>query len=1361
MALSQLNKKGDRRATVRGSSSSNNMQKQIGNYKTRLGSIGAEDPTDKRNAVEKFLGLKQDQNVLFDVFELLNRPQQALFNAIDAYQKGEDVGSAAWQGFKGDKEVSGKNLLVNAGMSDREGKLDLSDVLGFGLDVFADPMDIPLIPVKAAGTAGKVARLAGDLKSIDKVSDTLKGVKTASNLSETLSKGAKLADAADQITQAAKTTTRLISPSEGVFRLAGKALKGGAKIADSGIEKALGAMDNKTARKIQALVDNGYDLSEARNIVGKSANKLQTYKDIKTGAKNIFDSSKNVKGLVAKGREAENIKNVEKYFGKKSLEDIQNTASSIAKKQGGNYDDVYANIMSKLSDAVEANADWSLRGSDVINKFKAGKTADFFSEDQAKGIQKVLDSFGIKTSLEDGRKLTLNSQNDIKKLYSISDAILDDNTGAKFADSVFGKKMSKETADELEAAKQYFQSDPELKALYDKVNNATYNQAVLSGSIKGIKPENIATEGYVRHNLNENIARSQVKAFDARKYDAPIREVNKMKKAEFEAQIASTKEGIKNLQRQIYKTDTDGKFILDESKKMIRDDNTYKTLVSNKENLINNLQKQLTSYQEILKKQAGLDIDLSKLTTKGEKSVKTIDNVSAMKADLDKITNEISNINLKNISPENTQVIKDLLDDYNNYTKKITGLKNYAAKSNVDEVGGLLKRKEQVKGIYENVQNAKKKLTASITEARAMADNTSRDLIKKANKTAKESFEKGKKYAKLDARFKDTTEKVTEIYQNANDMVENLTKRLNYEKASLDKLKGAGADTIFKQKMNKINEMSESIKVLSDEAGKEFFKTAFDMNFADYIKNSANYTSGAKKFNDALVSGIFNDKNFVKTAEDLVDKKIPYGFEKVSGSYLNKKLSKYEGILSDSGKKFIKDIEKYAGQDLYIDKQLVNMLDVGSKVISNEVNPLLKVLDGVNNTFKKFSTLSPGFQIRNILGNSTDMVLSGMPAGKLPSYWKQATNLLGDYDDLARKFMDGSLNAAEKADWDMLMDFHKAGFDNAYAKVQNLDSLKLQNTKNPINWVSQKSMDLNESMDRLNRMALYLYAKDNPKYLSKLGANNAIDAVRKVLFDPSNMSDFESNFLKRTIPFYTFTKQNLMFQMDNMMRNTPRYNRLFKALNSLYDNLDENQYYQYQKEGMQIPLPWTDENGNQMFLKSNLPVSDLGEWLSNPVQRTLSSTAPYIRTPFEMVTGKDLFTGQDSYKNTFNSLSEATRGKGLSGASQKWATRAEQLLSGMGLGNITTNNVKKVSAILKKHNGDMDNQAMWAEIFRSILQNTNQEKVENSRAYEDLQTYQEYVKALKNQGIEVPTIKELSTQNKRSLRRVKKRRTSR
>ena len=57
------------------SSSSNRLQSQVNNAKTRLTASGAD--TDTRDWFEKLFNLPDDQNILFDIFEILGRPQQA------------------------------------------------------------------------------------------------------------------------------------------------------------------------------------------------------------------------------------------------------------------------------------------------------------------------------------------------------------------------------------------------------------------------------------------------------------------------------------------------------------------------------------------------------------------------------------------------------------------------------------------------------------------------------------------------------------------------------------------------------------------------------------------------------------------------------------------------------------------------------------------------------------------------------------------------------------------------------------------------------------------------------------------------------------------------------------------------------------------------------------------------------------------------------------------------------------------------------------------------------------------------------------------------------------------------------------
>ena len=68
-------------------------QNLINDYKARLDAAGV-DPskeTDTRNWLEKSLNLTPNQNALFDIFELLNRPQQALFGGIENLKSIEHI----------------------------------------------------------------------------------------------------------------------------------------------------------------------------------------------------------------------------------------------------------------------------------------------------------------------------------------------------------------------------------------------------------------------------------------------------------------------------------------------------------------------------------------------------------------------------------------------------------------------------------------------------------------------------------------------------------------------------------------------------------------------------------------------------------------------------------------------------------------------------------------------------------------------------------------------------------------------------------------------------------------------------------------------------------------------------------------------------------------------------------------------------------------------------------------------------------------------------------------------------------------------------------------------------------------------
>jgi len=1354
---------------------------QVKNYKSRLKNIGVdpEKAIDTRNPLEKALNLKKDQNVLFDIFEVLNRPQQALFGAIDNAINNKDIGKGALEGLTGKKETSGGKILRDLGMEGtgkgniftKEGRknLSLSDFLGLGLDIVADPLDYITAPVKVASTAGKA------VKAADNVSDVLskgtKLVKSADTLGDTARGIAKASSTLNTLGDVGKTTNVAWKPISSILvEKAGKGIKKGVGLSDKAIEKVLGVSDARNLRKAEKYAERtGSTLEDAAKKLGISTSKLDVYKGVKDQLRKTVDSSKNIGGLIGKSKEAENIANVNKTIGERVLNDLNNDIDNIitaSGKQGDEAQAFYRQISDALQTKVDSAYDRTIRGDDVLASLKKGKAVDFFNEDSAKAITDELRNYGIKAS-NDGRKVTLLDSN--SKLKPLSDA---------FKDKTFGNYLSAEDIVDIDDANKFLNSTPELQELSRKAESAFPDLSRAYDDLTGLNASNITKEGYVRHGLTDEgkeIKASQGqftssnKAFRGRKFKGTAKEYNRLKEAGLvektddlvEDAITGTKTTKRgeNAAKSIYKTDDAGNFVLDKEGKPIRDDNLYKELVDKKNKRKAALQQELESSEEILKGQTeGLDaIDETKLTKKGIKNVnilkaekdfqETLSELKKIKFDASepplKFKKEI--LDLNQIPEESSEVIDNLRTSFTDYRKAKNAYVNGLKKKNITGF--------ELEHLKNQMNNSKKMVTTNINVAKKFQDKKGIEAIKKANKAFTEGKVAGRSIEKEMQKLKKTQGQVKAIYESAQDLADSLPKQIRYQEAALKKIENS-ADAIFASKSKIIEQQAKAANILTSQEGIEFMNTGFMENLADYVKRTPEFNKGAQIYNEALVTGLFNNNKYIKMADEVGDK-IPYGFTKVNGTNFANKLSEYNGILPKNSQDLANVMNQFKGTDIYVDNDVLKMFNMANNAEKNQIKPLMKFIDGVNNTFKKFSTLTPGFQIRNILGNSTNMVLSGMPAKDLPVYYTRAASLWNKSDELMDAFRKGTLTAAQKKDFDILKDFYTAGFAEAYVKGQGLEAIK-EGGKGLIGKASKVSANLNEGMDRLNRLTLLMYAKDNPQYVSKLGRKNAVDAVRMVLFDPDNMSDLERNFFKKIIPFYTFTKQNLMFQASNVAKNTPKYKRLFRALNKAYDSVGDDKVASYQKNNMQIPLPFTGSDGEQLFLKANLPVSDLGEFMSNPLQRTGASTAPLIKTPIEIITGKSLFTGEDANYNTLKNTAEklGIRSQGV----QDTAQLAETILNGFGMQNVSTNLIKKVRAVLDKDQDGKSNQQLWAEIFRSVLQNTKRENIVNSGLYDEMLQYQAVIKRLKNQGIDIPTMTEINATNKMKLNRLKRKR---
>ena len=1294
--------------------SAEKLQDQLDNYKTRLKAAGQD--TDKRNFIEKILNLPEDQNVLFDIFEILGRPQQAIFGAIDSAQKGEDIIEGFNQGLGGVKNTSGGKLLRNAGMGgsgefnlfdpDSWSEFSMSDLIGFGLDIFADPLDIPLF--KAANAAGDAAKVA---KTADTISDTAKAAEKTKLAFAPFEKGSK---------------STLELAAGGVAKGAKKAVKAG----DNVIEKVLGKMDDASKLKYADAVEK-YG-SKAASDMYKFTDKLGDYKQLKKSLASAVDYTKALPGNILKKAtknanseqiariQLENLINV-------TDNDIRKTAQSILEKQGVEATEEAVNKLTKelsrdFGDFIEK--DYTIKNSlnsilsDVSQKSKTVK----LTEEGIKEVDNILKQIPLAKGTYE---ITDNGIKFTDKFLANKNTILKDN---KFKQLLQDTKIT-EAKNYTKEQLKHFDDLAKNKDFTDLVDRYRGNYKKASDIIKqqtGIDFSEITDRpGYIKKakgNISEEAenvifkktSSSKAKSFGERKYASRLEAENALREAGEEGRMVVEKQ-ISRYEKQLSTT----------KEKILKD--------------------QISSLKEkTVKAKETFNANMSKLDTRANKLVKNNETLREVKEVIEgQLTDSIID---KASKLQNTVLGDDLFKASNKVmtqTKQYNELLEQLYKEGLSDkqLEVLSKRLNKLDG---ELTKSKVMLESKIAQVRGVIDDSTAKSIDKITKSLDKTSDVERKLALNEIKEKQVLQMKETLRGSYTDKITSYEKRIEQLES---KLRGINPNE-DKLILKKIEKLKEKQSLLDIPEGQKLFDESYTAGLREFMDSSLATSTMARNYRDALLEGTLRDPNVIKFNKDLEllpngKRKIPKGWEKVDGTAISKNIDSFKKLLPDNSEALLDFANEVKGKAVYMPKEAASLLEVASKT-NNEAGAFVKFINGWNNTFKRFKTLTPGFHLRNITGNASNMYLSGVPMKDIPVYYGKAINALNGADDLIRKAAGGldNLTKAELEQYKLIQEFAETGFYKTGSKIQELEDIEKsikKGSKNipgkALNKVSEVSMNMNTAMDNYSRMALYMYAKDNPGYVAKLGKNSAADAVKFALFDPSNMTDIEKKYMKNIVPFYNFTKQNLLFQSSNIIKNTTKYKRLAKAVNMAYDSLGENEYYQYQKEGFQIPTPFKDSKGNRLFMKTNLPLSDLGEFMEKPVQRSLSSVTPIIKAPIEKVTGKDLFTGQDVNNKT----------------------TIQRIANYLGVNTISTDLWKKIEAI---QDSKLSNNEKWAEILRSMLQNVNEEKVQNNKLYQEMEYYQNKVSALKRQGIDVPTIKELTEQSKSNVNRLKKKRAN-
>ncbi len=429
-----------------------------------------------------------------------------------------------------------------------------------------------------------------------------------------------------------------------------------------------------------------------------------------------------------------------------------------------------------------------------------------------------------------------------------------------------------------------------------------------------------------------------------------------------------------------------------------------------------------------------------------------------------------------------------------------------------------------------------------------------------------------------------------------------------------------------------------------------------DLVFNDFDKAKTLRTKidNAYKNKESLetISELQNELNNLESSSVIKylsgsDTKVPNNFVRVSKDEFKEVIKNLESANKRYGNEFaekrfkkLKNGITKTGGDIAIDRDIARMMGIVSD--QKTINGLQEIYNKYMNVFKKWKTASPTFIMNSFFGNTSNLALSGISPLDQAKYGAKVADIMQNGETYYKAKLSGeTLSKAQDDVANLWYEYRKMGFDRAALDLneipKELQDLVLKKTKNTskikkvTNFVPYINNLVNQTFDTSGRLTVMLKALDDPNYMKKLGVDNVYDAISKVMFDPSMVTSGERT-LKNFVPFYTYSKNNLVYQATNLFKNTNKYSRLIRGMRSLQNSTtdgNEENMADYLKDSLYIPIPGLDENGNYTILRASLPFGQLIETVEDPIQSGVNMLSPAIKAPIEYATGVDSFTGRE------------------------------------------------------------------------------------------------------------------------------------
>lgn len=424
--------------------------------------------------------------------------------------------------------------------------------------------------------------------------------------------------------------------------------------------------------------------------------------------------------------------------------------------------------------------------------------------------------------------------------------------------------------------------------------------------------------------------------------------------------------------------------------------------------------------------------------------------------------------------------------------------------------------------------------------------------------------------------------------------------------------------------------------------GSQDFKKNIDelkVKYADTTKAERKlmhkaYTEG----NDALLPSHL--QGLQKEAREILGKKPPksnvktlYGRNEDITDVLARDLRRKN--LKASHEAFLKESQKRFGKQIKADPEIAKAMHTISRTFSDDdalSGYFVKHFDKVQSLWKTQATvLNPGHHVRNLIGDTYMNFLDGVR----PRAYHDAVKVISDHIPDAH-FTIGKFGKLSKNDIKTL--YEKQGLKSGFTQSEDIfrGGGKFKTAGKIMEKIS-KGTDKREDFARYAHFidALRKEAKRSPD-LAK-AAERAAARVRKYNFDWTDLTARERKYLKRAVPFYTFTRKALPIQLETLFMKPGKMATISKGQKMTEKLLGVEGQEHGPLPGLDHALPpWYEDQlvasaGDNKIISPSLPIDLLGQYTTGGpagvTKEALGNLSPLIKAGPELAMGRDLKYG--------------------------------------------------------------------------------------------------------------------------------------